>query len=381
MNEITAALDDGQAMRHAGRDVLSLALLQSRNATLAWLAALSDAQAERWAGQAAWFQERWIARHVERSRGLESDAHRSPLASIEPMADAWWSPQADAQQPPPTATALRAYLAETMDITQDLLSRTEDRDADLHWFRAALFEEDALIARFAGLAQQRGVTVAASLLPRRVRTATREPLWWPAQRHMLGSADDGFVPEAERWAHEVAVPEFEIDAQPVSWRQFAEFVADGGYDEPRWWSEPGAGWLAQSQRRSPRDVEELANGVVRNLFGRLERCAQDEPATGVTLYEAQAWCAWAGRRLPTEVEWELAACRGASRGFVWGDVVEWTAGRARAWPGGHAHWNTGFGARRGCAWFEPRRLAHPKARRFAAGDDDHTEVGFRTCAL
>jgi gamma-glutamyl hercynylcysteine S-oxide synthase len=81
------------------------------------------------------------------------------------------------------------------------------------------------------------------------------------------------------------------------------------------------------------------------------------------------------------VEWELAACRGASRGFAWGDVPEWTAGRARAWPGGQPEWNTEQIAQRGCAWFEPRRLAHPKARRFAAADDDRAEVGFRSCAL
>lgn len=381
MNDTPFTLQDANAMRHASGELLSLALMQSRNATLAWLSVLGDPQAERWAGQAAWFQERWIARHVERNRGLAGDAARSPLGSIEPNADAWWSPQADARLPPPDSATLRSYLGETMEITQDLLGSAAATDAGLHWFRAALFEEDALIARFVALAQAQGKTAATQLLLPRSRIAPREPLWWPAQRHPLGSVDDGFVPEAERWAHEVAVPEFEIDAQPVSWRQFAEFVADGGYDEPRWWSEAGAVWLAESQRRSPRDVEELAQGAVVNRLGRLERCPPDAPATGVTWHEAQAWCRWAGRRLPTEVEWELAACTGASHGFVWGDALEWAAGRARAWPRGQARWNTDHIAQRGCAWFEPRRLAHPKARRFAAAGDDSAEIGFRSCAL
>ncbi len=368
-------------MRHAGRDVLSLALMQSRNTTLAWLSVLGDPQAERWAGQAAWFAERWIARHVQRSRGHPGDTALSPLASIEPNADAWWSPQPDASLRPPDDAMLRSYMGETMEITQDLLSSAEASDAALFWYRAALWEEDALMARFATLAQQRSLQAAQRLMPDKHRAAPRAPQWWPAQRHALGSADDGFVPPPERWAHEVAVPEFEIDAQPVSWQQYAEFVTDGGYDEPRFWSDAGAAWLAATQRRCPRDAEELRHSAVVNRFGRLCRVHMDEPVTGLTWFEAQAWCQWAGRRLPTEVEWELVACRGASRGFAWGEVPEWTAGRARVWPGGQAHWNTQHIAQRGCAWLEPRRLAHPKARRFAPPDDDSAEVGFRSCSL
>jgi gamma-glutamyl hercynylcysteine S-oxide synthase len=381
VNDVVAALNDPQAMRRAGRDVLSLVLMQSRNTTLAWLSVLDDVQARRWAGQAAWFSERWIARHVQRSRGHLGDMALSPLASIDANADAWWSPQPDDTAPPPDDATLRSYMGETMEVTQDLLACAEASDAALHWFRAALWQEDALVARLAALAQQRGVQAAHRLLPDKQRTAPREPLWWPAQRHALGSTDDGFVPPPERWAHDVAVPEFEIDAQAVSWQQYAEFVTDGGYDDPRWWSEAGAAWLSSTQRRCPRDVEELRHSAVVNRFGRLVRVHMSEPVAGVTWFEAQAWCRWAGRRLPTEVEWELAACRGASRGFVWGQVLEWTAGRARAWPGGHAEWSAQHMAQRGCAWFEPRRLAHPKARRFASPDDDNAEVGFRSCAV
>jgi gamma-glutamyl hercynylcysteine S-oxide synthase len=381
VNDVAAALNDPQAMRHAGRDVLSLALMQSRNTTLAWLSVLGDPQAERWAGQAAWFAERWIARHVQRSRGHLGDTTLSPLASIEPNANGWWSPQPDAALLPPDDAMLRSYMAETMEITQDLLSSAEASDAALHWFRAALWEEDALVARFAALAQQSGVQAAQRLLPDKRRMAAREALWWPAQRHLLGSADAGFVPPPERWAHEVAVPEFDIDAQPVSWQQYAEFVTDGGYDDPQHWSEAGAAWLAAAQRRCPRDVEELRHSAVVNRFGRLCRVHMDEPVAGVTWFEAQAWCDWAGRRLPTEVEWELAACRGASRGFAWGEVVEWTAGRARAWPGGTAAGPADRMAQRGAVWFEHRRVAHPKARRFFSADDDSAEVGFRSCAL
>jgi iron(II)-dependent oxidoreductase len=237
------------------------------------------------------------------------------------------------------------------------------------------------VARFVALAQGARVDIAAQLPPRVLRPV-RAPLWFTAQRWMLGSAPGGYVPPNERWAHEVALPEFEIDAQPVTWQQFAEFVADGGYDDPAWWDDAGRQWLQSSGRRSPRDVEQLRHGVVLQRFGRLVRASAGEAASMLTLHEAQAWCRWARRRLPTEVEWELAASRGASRGFVWGDVAEWTAGAARPWSGdGAVAVDRSLRAQRGLAWFEPRSLAQPKARRFMAAHADQTFVGFRSCAL
>jgi gamma-glutamyl hercynylcysteine S-oxide synthase len=214
------------------------------------------------------------------------------------------------------------------------------------------------------------------------------PVWLPAQRWMLGSAPGGLVPGPERWAHEVALPEFEIDARPVSWARYAEFVLDGGYDEPRWWSPAGWDWAQRVQRRAPRHVEQWHQGVALRHQGRLQRAAPGQPAVHVTCHEAQAWCAWAGRRLPTEPEWELAACAGRTRGFVLGEVLEWVAGRARGWPG-HADPPGEIdplpaataGMLRGASRATPARAVHPRARRFAAPDDDLGFTGFRSCAV
>jgi gamma-glutamyl hercynylcysteine S-oxide synthase len=373
------ALEDAAAMRCADRELLSLALMHTRNRTLAWLSLLDRVPAAcRLAGHVAWWQERWIARNVQRSRGAAADATRTPLASIEPRADDWWALPTD--NAGPAAEALRAYLAETLDVTLDLLAAADDSDEALHWYRAALFEEDAVLLRFAALAQQQRIDVRR-LLPERVLRPLRAPLWFAAQRWTLGSSRGGFVPPAEQWAHEEPVPEFEIDAQPVAWQQFAEFVADSGYDDVRWWSEDGARWLQAETRRTPRDVEQWRHGVVLQRFGQLVRAPAGEAASMLSWYEAEAWCAWAGRRLPTEVEWELAASSGASRGVTWGDVPEWTAGRARAWPGGPAVVDSTLRVQRGVAWFEPRRLAHAKARRFVAPERDDNFAGFRSCAL
>ena len=183
--------------------------------------------------------------------------------------------------------------------------------------------------------------------------------------------------------------EFEIDAQAVSWARFAEFAADGGYDEASWWTPEGWAWVQAEARRAPRYVEQMRQAVLLHRQGQLQRVGAAQSAVHVSRHEAMAWCRWAGRRLPTEPEWELAALSGASRGFVWGDVFEWTGGSARAWPGGGAAL-PGFapwpepgacGVLRGASWMTRARCKHPRARRFAAAQRDELFAGFRSCAI
>ena len=163
--------------------------------------------------------------------------------------------------------------------------------------------------------------------------AARPPLFFPATRWLLGSGAPGFRFDNEAEPHPVDVPEFEIDAQAVTWAQYGEFVEDGGYDEPAHWSEAGWAWLAREARRTPRHVDQMRHGVLQRRFGVLARVAAAQPAVHVSWYEADAWCRWAGRRLPSEVEWEAAAHQGATRGFRWGEVHEWTASTFRPYPG------------------------------------------------
>lgn len=405
---IDPVVQDGPAMRRAGPELLSLALMDARSRTLGWLSAFEGLAFREaftdfdpplwWVGHAAWFQEYWIARHVQRGRGDAADPSGLRLPSVEPGADAWFDPQAASRaerwrRAMPDADALRRYLALTLDGTLELLDKLgpgQGDDQALHVFRLALHHEDRIGETLAVLAQAldlapehlQGAQAAGWLseLPSRAR---RDAIGLPGQRMQLGSPAGGFAPEAERWAHEVQVSEFEIDAQPVSWAEFAEFIDDGGYDDRQWWSRDGWDWLEATTRRAPRYVEQVAGGVLARRQGRMQRVPGAQPVLHVSAHEAEAWCSWAGRRLPTEPEWELAAATAVRRGFVWGELLEWTAGSARAWPGAPVTLRIEPGQRvlRGAALQASPRLRHPCARRFVPATADELFCGFRSCAV
>lgn len=396
------AVDDPFAARSAGADWLSLALIDARNRTLRWLAAFEDSTIgprqgtaglppALWlAGHAAWCADWWIVRQVTAQRGEQAEPERPRLAASDAMSDGCF--HADlrgraADLALPTPDAVRAWMADGLEAALDLLAAADEDDRGLYIYRQVLRHEDRTVETLAALAQ--ALDLVEAPWPAERTGAEAAPVWMPAQRWMLGSAPGGLVPGPERWAHEVRLPEFEIDARPVSWARWLEFAQDGGYDDERWWRPEGWAWLQQVQRRAPRYVEQMRQGVVLQHRGRLQRAAAGRPAAHVTRHEAEAWCAWAGRRLPTEPEWELAACSASSRGFAWGEVLEWVAGRARGWPG-HADPpaeldplppGDGHAVLRGACRAAPARAAHPKARRFVPPTEDLAFTGFRSCAM
>ncbi len=335
MQQVELVDVDTPQMRHAGRDLLSLALMDARNHSLRWSTAFEAAPSgaaplQRALGRLGWFQEFWIARNLERQRGERCDAARPKLASILPEADATFGVGARAALP--DLQTIRQYLVDTLETTLELLEGAADDDDALYFYRLALLREDACVERFAVLAQSLGLQTGL-LVPPPTRPV-RPALLFPATRLSVGSPHGGFVPDRERWAHEVVLPEFEIDSQAVTWAQYGEFVEDGGYDDPQHWGEAGWAWVQAAARRTPRHVEQMRQGVLQRRVGQLVRLPMAQPVTHVSAFEAEAWCHWAGRRLPGEAEWEAAALQGASRGFRWGEVREWAAGTLRPYPGG-----------------------------------------------
>ncbi|MBL0730462.1 SUMF1/EgtB/PvdO family nonheme iron enzyme [Piscinibacter sp. HJYY11] len=394
-------------MRRAGRELLSLALMDTRNHSLRWMSAIEAAlpgftvsenlreglNPPLWSlGHLAWYQEHWISRNVQRQRGTQADPTALRLASIEPLADQLFHPSVtpaelrwDLELPEPQA--IRQYLADTLETTLELLDHAPDEDDALYFFRLALFHEDAQLEAFAELSQTLGFD--ASLLPPIGTLASRAPVLFPATRWMLGSPPGGFAFDNERPAHEHGVPEFEIDAQPVTWGQYCEFVEDGGYDDERHWSPEGWAWVQREGRRTPRHVDQMRQSVLMQRFGKMTRVPMTQPAMHVSWYEADAWCRWAQRRLPTELEWEVAAHQGASRGVRFGQVWEWTAGSFRPYPGfapgpDAQYSQAAFGSHkvlRGGSFATNERMRNAKYRRFLLPQRDDVFSGFRSVAM
>jgi iron(II)-dependent oxidoreductase len=139
----------------------------------------------------------------------------------------------------------------------------------------------------------------------------------------MGTDDLSRAYDNERPAHVVDLPAFWIDTTPVSNHAFQDFVESGGYGEPRWWRPEGWRWRQEANLQHPQFWRrEGPSEWSRLRFGYREELPPDEPVQHVCWYEADAYARWAGRRLPTEAEWEKTASwdpsAGRQRPFPWG---------------------------------------------------------------
>jgi iron(II)-dependent oxidoreductase len=147
----------------------------------------------------------------------------------------------------------------------------------------------------------------------------------PGGTFVLGAVDEPWAYDNELPAVEVEFPPFRIDRSPVTNGQFMEFVTDRGYLTRKLWTDEGWAWREEEDVRAPLYWERTADGWERTRFGRHEPVPPWEPVQHVSWYEADAFARWAGKRLPTEVEWERAAGwhhREGKQRYPWG--LAWT---------------------------------------------------------
>jgi ergothioneine biosynthesis protein EgtB len=396
-------------------------------------------------GHIGWFQEFWLTRNPQRALGHRADPNCTRSASLLPQSDALYNSSLVAhasrwQLPLPDLAATKCYLSDTLESTLALLANSPQDDAALYFFRLALFHEDmhseaaVYMAQALGLAlpaalittqQTAGVAPAPRVSPATVHLPATDWLLGyainqdftqddipsdaqtdtPASNALPGAGAPGFAFDNELGPHRVSVQACEIDASPVTWRRYLPFVAAGGYVQASYWSDPGWQWLQSGQgaglntptqrapaQRCPRylrsaGLNQTEHGWFVSQFGQWQALDLDAPASHLSFFEAEAWCRWAGRQLPTEAQWEYAAM--TQPDFDWGRVWEWTASAFKPYPGFEPHpyvdysapW---FGSRpvlRGASWATSPRMMHPRYRNYFTPERNDLHAGFRSCSL
>jgi len=269
-------------------------------------------------------EELWLLREV---------GGRTPLhPEIDPRYDACEHPRAQRPTLPLLAPGeARGYGHEVRGRVMDLLEKsrfsgTRLTDGGFAFGMIAQHEQQHDETMLATHQLRTGPAVLTAppppSAPADVVTLPRE-VFVPGGPFTMGTSSEPWALDNERPAHVVDVPPFYLDTTPVTNAAYAEFIAAGGYDDPRWWTADG--WAHRQRAGLEAPLFWRWEGEwVRVSFGVALPIIPNEPVLHVCWYEADAYARWAGRRLPTEAEWEKAArhdpATGRSRRYPWGDL-------------------------------------------------------------
>ncbi|HKY06863.1 MAG TPA: selenoneine synthase SenA, partial [Candidatus Binatia bacterium] len=341
-------------------------------------------------GHVAWTQEFWALRHLRKEKPLLESGDRL-YNSTDVAHDTRWELLL------PGREQTLSYMHEVIERCVARIERLDQLSADENYFYwLATFHEGMHAEALAYTRQTLGYPAPrfADQLAAQVPGggAHRGDVEIPGGKFIIGAEKNlPFVFDNEKWAHEVHVTPFRIARAPVTNGEFLEFVEDGGYREQRHWSDEGWRWLesggspqleksfAKFFNKSLDEPVEVAAFMERldhpvywrrldngrwqqRVYDRYLSLNKNVPVAHVSWYEAQAFCRWAGRRLPTEVEWEVAAAgelapdgtlsSARRRHYPWGDDtptaetanLDWRAGGAVE-VGAYAGGDSAFGCR------------------------------------
>ncbi|MEJ8651552.1 ergothioneine biosynthesis protein EgtB [Streptomyces sp. MS1.AVA.3] len=267
-------------------------------------------------------EEQWLLRTVGGRDALRPD--------IDSVYDAFEHPRATRPSLPLLAPdEAHGYVAEVRGRVLDILERTP-----LHG--APLLDSGFAFGMIAQHEQQHDETMLITHQLRHgpaVLTAPEPPpapddvlpaeVLVPGGPFTMGTTTEPWALDNERPAHHRLVPAFLIDTTPVSNGAYQRFIEAGGYEDPRWWAAAGWTQVQEHKLRAPLFWKRDGGQWLRRRFGVTEPVPPDEPVLHVSWYEADAYARWAGRRLPSEAEWEKAArhdpATGRARRFPWGD--------------------------------------------------------------
>jgi EgtB-related family protein len=343
-------------------------------------------------GHIAWFQEYWVGRNKHRSEGTDWQIGRPQNTSLLITSEQWFD-SAKVQhvtrwdQALLTRETCLTYAEQTLEQTLALLQVDAQSGPTLYFYWLVLQHEAMHLEASAYMAQALAIPFnpmwvsdhanntpgeianastlakAGASQPGSRQTTTR----LPAQSWTLGSAADQFCFDNELIARPVALKTFEIDLEPVCWAQYMSFIAATGHRLPLYVRRAGSSFDIQT-------------------FGVWAPMNMQDPAVHLSWDDAQAYCAWAQRRLPTEAEWDCAAR--TTPNFNWGEVWEWTQDTFEPFDGFVVHpyaeysapW---FGTRkvlRGAAAVTHTVLKHVQYRNFFTPERRDIYSGFRTCS-
>ncbi len=319
----------------------------------------------------AWFWEKWLLR--------QGDTLRVP-SRLAPQADSLYDSMAVAHDTRWDIALLPwrdawQYLDNVLGEVDARLGTEQLADELAYFVQLCVFHHDMHNEAFAIRRQMLGdlhVAMARKALGDKdlgpMSGAGRVDIAFPQGAHALGAhKHGGFVFDNEKWAHEVRFAEFAIASHPVSQGEFAAYLTETGASPPAYWRCVGGNW--QLRR-----------------FDQWQALNEAAPAVHVSAVDAEAYCGWAGRRLPTELEWEHAHSALSAAGQVW----EWTASVFAPYPGFtpdpyvdySAPWFDGnFRVLRGASIATAARNQWPTWRNFYKPHRSDMFCGFRTCAL